>query len=76
MTIRVAIVTGGGRGIGREHALLLASLGMSVVVNDVGKVRTARGPTNARRRGVPGRTEGRLALNALIEAGTDEKGDR
>src|SRR5580698_7246676 len=33
---RVAIITGGGRGIGREHALLFASLGAKVVVNDLG----------------------------------------
>jgi NAD(P)-dependent dehydrogenase (short-subunit alcohol dehydrogenase family) len=33
---KVAIVTGAGRGIGREHALLLASEGAKVVINDLG----------------------------------------
>ena len=33
---RVAVVTGGGRGLGRSYALLLASRGAKVVVNDPG----------------------------------------
>ena len=32
----MAIITGAGRGLGREHALLFASLGAKVVVNDLG----------------------------------------
>ena len=33
---RVAVITGAGRGIGREHALLFAREGAKVVVNDLG----------------------------------------
>jgi NAD(P)-dependent dehydrogenase (short-subunit alcohol dehydrogenase family) len=33
---RVAVITGSGRGIGREHALLFAAEGAKVVVNDLG----------------------------------------
>jgi NAD(P)-dependent dehydrogenase (short-subunit alcohol dehydrogenase family) len=33
---RVALVTGGGRGLGRSHALALAARGVAVVVNDIG----------------------------------------
>src|SRR5829696_4058215 len=35
---RVAIITGAGRGLGREHALLFAAEGAKVVVNDLGEV--------------------------------------
>ncbi|MBL8303668.1 MAG: SDR family NAD(P)-dependent oxidoreductase, partial [Ideonella sp.] len=34
---RVAIVTGAGGGLGREHALALAARGAKVVVNDFGR---------------------------------------
>lgn len=40
---RVAVITGAGRGLGREYALLLAGLGASVVVNDVGGELTGEG---------------------------------
>jgi NAD(P)-dependent dehydrogenase (short-subunit alcohol dehydrogenase family) len=33
---RVCVITGAGRGIGREHALMLASQGARIVVNDLG----------------------------------------
>jgi len=40
---RVCIITGAGRGIGREHALLLAAHGAKVVVNDLGGSMTGEG---------------------------------
>ena len=40
---RVCVVTGAGRGIGREYALLLANEGAQVVVNDFGSARDGSG---------------------------------
>ena len=51
---RVAIITGAGRGLGREHALLFAAEGAKVVVNDLGvrsAEETAAEIRAARRRG-------------------------
>jgi NAD(P)-dependent dehydrogenase (short-subunit alcohol dehydrogenase family) len=40
---RIAIVTGGGRGVGRAHALMLAEHGAKVVLNDLGSGPDGRG---------------------------------
>jgi NAD(P)-dependent dehydrogenase (short-subunit alcohol dehydrogenase family) len=40
---RIVVVTGAGRGIGREHALGFARDGASVIVNDLGVARDGRG---------------------------------
>lgn len=44
---RVAVITGAGRGLGREYALLLAAKGAKVVVNDPGGSLTGDGADSA-----------------------------
>ncbi len=44
---RVAIVTGAGNGLGKEHALALAARGAKVVVNDLGGDRHGVGSSSA-----------------------------
>jgi NAD(P)-dependent dehydrogenase (short-subunit alcohol dehydrogenase family) len=46
-TLPVAVVTGAGRGIGREHALALAGRGYAVVVNDLGVGMHGEEPTES-----------------------------
>ena len=44
---QVAIVTGAGGGLGREHALALAARGAKVVINDLGVARDGTGSSSA-----------------------------
>jgi hypothetical protein len=44
---RVVVVTGAGRGLGREYALAFAARGAAVVVNDIGTSLDGSGPSNS-----------------------------
>ena len=80
---RVAIVTGAGAGLGRQHALLLGSRGAKVVVNDPGGAVDGTGGANAvadtgsggdqggRRRG-----GGELRLGRRCDVGPEDHGYR
>ena len=47
-TGQVAIITGAGRGLGRQHALLLASRGCKVLINDLGGAYDGRGAVDSK----------------------------
>jgi NAD(P)-dependent dehydrogenase (short-subunit alcohol dehydrogenase family) len=49
---KVAIITGAGGGIGREHALAMAKEGAAIVVNDLGGARDGEGSGSAMADGV------------------------
>ncbi|MCS5619091.1 MAG: SDR family NAD(P)-dependent oxidoreductase [Myxococcota bacterium] len=49
---KVAIITGAGGGIGREHALAMAKEGAAIVVNDLGGARDGEGSSSAMADGV------------------------
>ena len=74
---KAAIVTGAGRGIGREEALLLASEGAAVVVNDLGGRSEGGGTDETAAQAVVAEivaTGGRATANAADVADWDQAG--
>ena len=69
---KVAIVTGAGRGIGREHALGLARAGAKVVVNDLGGSLAGEGTDSTPAQGVVNEI---VALGGQAVASYDDVSD-
>jgi NAD(P)-dependent dehydrogenase (short-subunit alcohol dehydrogenase family) len=69
---RVVIVTGAGRGIGREHALGFAREGASVVVNDLGVAADGTGANSGPAQQVVDEIQ---ALGGIAIANTDDIAD-
>ncbi len=69
---RVAVITGAGRGLGREHALLFAAEGASVVVNDLGGAADGSGADQAPAHQVAGEIR---AAGGTAVANTDDVTD-
>jgi len=66
---RVCVVTGAGRGLGREYALSLARYGATVVVNDLGGARDGTGSDAGPAQQV---VEEIIALGGVASANTDD----
>ncbi len=69
---RVAVITGAGRGIGREHALLFAREGAQVVVNDLGAAGDGTGADVSAAQGV---VDEIVAAGGEAVANTDDIAD-
>lgn len=64
---QTAIITGGGRGLGREYALLLASRGANVVVNDLGGDRSGGQPISSDQQGEPSPAAAQSVVGEIIQ---------